>query len=75
LIIDDEEAARYVLTQAVCPDIPVQVREATDGVTGLQSARDAQPQLIFLDIRMPGKKTVAKCSPSSSRIPHCDDYR
>jgi CheY-like chemotaxis protein len=73
LIIDDEEAARYVLTKLLS-GYPVQVREATDGVTGLQSARDAQPQLIFLDIRMPGKNggevlAELKSDPATATIP------
>jgi len=73
LVIDDEEAARYVLAKLLSA-YPVQVREATDGVKGLQSARDAHPQLIFLDIRMPGKSGAEvlaelKSDPATAEIP------
>jgi CheY-like chemotaxis protein len=73
LIIDDEEAARYVLAKLLSA-YPVQVCEATDGVEGLQSARDAHPQLIFLDIRMPGKSGAEvlaelKSDPATAEIP------
>ncbi len=53
LLIDDEEAARYVLKKFlknICPT----VLEASDGATGLSLARAEQPQLIFLDLVMPG---------------------
>lgn len=52
LIIDDEESSRYVLGKLLSQH-PVRVQEAADGITGLQRARALQPDLIFLDLKMP----------------------
>ena len=73
LLIDDEEPARYVLAKLLS-GYGVQIHEASDGVMGLQSARHARPQLIFLDIRMPGKSGAEvladlKADPNTSTIP------
>jgi signal transduction histidine kinase len=54
LIIDDEEVARYLIKQSLnAPEVTVS--EATDGRDGLARARSEHPDLIFLDLRMPGK--------------------
>ncbi|MEM9599337.1 MAG: response regulator, partial [Acidobacteriota bacterium] len=55
LIVDDEPLARDLLRQLLepFPDI-VLVGEARDGLEALQQLRAQRPDLIFLDIRMPG---------------------
>jgi signal transduction histidine kinase/CheY-like chemotaxis protein len=53
LIIDDDEAARYSFTRLL-GGTPYTVIEAVDGPEGLQRARDDGPQVIFLDLMMPG---------------------
>jgi CheY-like chemotaxis protein/two-component sensor histidine kinase len=53
LVIDDEPAARYVLRQAL-RDTGASVIEAEDGESGLERALDGRPDLIFLDLRLPG---------------------
>lgn len=55
LIVDDEELARLRIRrylEAKRPDWTI--REAKDGVDGLQAIRDQAPDLVFLDIEMPG---------------------
>lgn len=51
LIVDDEEVARYILRSLLPAGF--HVMEAPDGRTGLALARDAAPDVIFLDLMMP----------------------
>jgi len=73
LIIDDEEAARYVMRKLLS-EYAFEVIEASDGPSGIDSARNALPDLIFLDIRMPGQdggRVLAelKADPRTASIP------
>ena len=73
LIIDDEEAARYFLAKLLA-GYPLQVQQASDGTTGLNSARERVPELILLDIRMPDKDgaevfAALKADPATAAIP------
>ncbi len=53
LTIDDEEIARYLIRQ--CLPVPAfEVFEADGAEDGLQRARDEQPDVIILDLVMPG---------------------
>lgn len=53
LIADDEEPARFALRRALTqPDY--QIREAADGLTALAMIRAERPDLVFLDLQMPG---------------------
>ncbi|GAB4169389.1 MAG: ATP-binding protein [Geothermobacteraceae bacterium] len=53
LHIDDEEVSRYLL-QSLLGGHPCTLLQAASGVEGLQLAREHQPDLIFLDLSMPG---------------------
>jgi two-component system nitrogen regulation response regulator NtrX len=53
LIIDDEAAIREVLS-ATLRDEGYNVSSAHDGVSGLQAIRSFNPDIVFLDIWMPG---------------------
>ena len=53
LIIDDEEIARYILRSHLA-DTKYTVIEASNGVEGIRLAREQQPDIIFLDLIMPG---------------------
>ena len=55
IIVDDEESARARLGRmlAVYPDIVV-VGEARDGLEAVERIEALQPDLVFLDIQMPG---------------------
>ena len=54
LIIDDESAIRDVLTASL-QDEGFQVQFAHDGESGLKAIREVNPDIVFLDIWMPGK--------------------
>jgi len=55
LVVDDEELARNRLRKllSACGDVTV-VGEACDGEEAMQKIAKLQPQIVFLDIRMPG---------------------
>ncbi len=55
LIVDDEEPARARLSRmlAAHPDIEI-AGEACDGLEAVQQIEQLQPDLLFLDIEMPG---------------------
>jgi signal transduction histidine kinase/CheY-like chemotaxis protein len=53
LVIDDEEIARYIFTQFLA-GAPYLVDAAASGAEGVQRARRDRPQVIVLDLLMPG---------------------
>jgi DNA-binding response OmpR family regulator len=53
LVIDDEAPIR-LLCRVNLEAEGMQVLEAADGVTGLETARSAMPDVILLDVMMPG---------------------
>ena len=53
LIIEDEKLI-IVSTQMVLESVGFQVESATDGEEGIKKAKDVKPDLILLDIMMPG---------------------
>jgi CheY-like chemotaxis protein len=53
LTIDDEEVARYLVRQCL-PSPAFEVIEAPSGAEGLRCAREARPDVILLDLMMPG---------------------
>ena len=55
VVIDDEDQARFVMEQLLQQQAGVQVvASAADAVSGLQALRQHQPDVVFLDIKMPG---------------------
>ncbi|MFN9704394.1 MAG: two-component system response regulator [Planctomycetota bacterium] len=73
LIIEDEKLI-VVSTQMVLEAAGFRVESANNGEDGLNKARDVTPDLILLDIMMPGidgweTLTRLKRDPATSRIP------
>jgi CheY-like chemotaxis protein/anti-sigma regulatory factor (Ser/Thr protein kinase) len=54
MIIDDEESFRYILRKCLA-NLPCDVTESGDGMEGIRLCREIQPDLIFLDLNMPGR--------------------
>jgi CheY-like chemotaxis protein len=52
LIVEDNEQNRILMRQILTPQ-GYDVLEATDGLMGLEMAREHMPDLILLDIQMP----------------------
>lgn len=72
LIVDDEPIARQVLREELeqMDDIEI-VGEAADGAAAVTAIRELSPELVFLDLQMPGLSgfDVIKKLPSGGRIP------
>jgi DNA-binding LytR/AlgR family response regulator len=72
LIIDDEAAARSRLARLLSahPNLEI-VGEASDGLQALESIERLRPDLIFLDIQMPGLNgfEVLRSMPQGARQP------
>lgn len=66
LIVDDEPASRTLLT-AMLTDAGYQVRAADGGELALATIADTRPNLILLDIRMPGMDGFEVCRRFKSR--------
>ena len=54
LLIDDEDDIREVATLTLETMADFEVATASDGLTGLETAKAFQPDVILLDVMMPG---------------------
>jgi PAS domain S-box-containing protein len=73
LVIDDDPAARALIGRHLAR-AGYRVREAEDGRTGLARAREAAPDVITLDVMMPGMDgwavlTALKADPALADVP------
>ena len=64
LIVDDENFIRLLLRRTLeeFEFEGVEILQAEDGVEGLESARSVRPDLMFLDLMMPGMDGVEVCT-------------
>jgi len=53
LVVDDEEAMRDSCSQVLTKD-GYEVHAAADGTTGLELAKELKPNLVLVDLKMPG---------------------
>ena len=53
-IVDDEEKARQNLRNFISPRYDCEITEANDGESAVAKVKDIKPDIILLDIRMPG---------------------
>jgi CheY-like chemotaxis protein len=60
LIADDEASLRFLIHETIA-DPALQVLEAQDGPEALQIARSQHPQMVLLDVAMPGLSGVEVC--------------
>jgi signal transduction histidine kinase/CheY-like chemotaxis protein len=72
VLIDDDEAARYVLRRRLGPAFSVV--EASNGRAGIEATRALCPDVVFLDLRMPGLSgfevlALLAAEPALARIP------
>jgi len=73
LIVDDEPDIRTTLRN-IAETVDIQIEEAVDGKDGVAKAKKFLPDLIFLDVMMPGLKTkeileLLKADTSTAKIP------
>ena len=74
LVVDDEDAFRYVFRQMLGGAAGYEIIEAGDGFEGLRRARQDRPDVIVLDLQMPnldGFETIRELSsdPATRQIP------
>ena len=73
IVIDDDEMARYLAVHALL-SLGFRVTEAVDGEAGVRSVREQRPDLVVLDLRMPGLDGFdaldeLKSTPDTASIP------
>jgi CheY-like chemotaxis protein len=73
LIIDDDAGDRYVLKQQL-RDFSFLITEASDGIEGFRKACEETPDLVLLDLGMPGMNgfevlTLLRAEPATASIP------
>lgn len=69
MIVDDHELVRDAVRRALtAPDLEV-VAEASNGEQALQRARDVRPDLILLDVEMPGVSGIEIVAELSRSLP------
>lgn len=59
--VEDEPDIRDMVRVALTP-MGIDVKSAIDGPTGLQMVIDEKPDLVILDVRMPGMDGFAVCA-------------
>lgn len=76
LVIEDEPRLRFILEKQLkdAKDAKYEVRTAEDGVKGLEEVRRDPPDIVLLDVMMPGLDGFEVCrrlkaNPLTSRIP------
>ena len=73
LVVEDERTQRMILRAALERD-GFEVEEAVDGLDGLQAFDRIRPDIILMDVRMPGMDGFAACAalrrrPEAERLP------
>ena len=72
LVVDDSRTVRVQLRRMLS-DVGCEVILAADGEEGIERVVQEQPQLLILDIQMPGKDGYAVCQELQQRGPPWSD--
>ena len=69
LVVDDDPSIRMIVSKSLEQlPFPIEVESASDGTEGLQKAKDLHPDLIVLDIMMPGIDGFEVCQKLRSQV-------
>jgi signal transduction histidine kinase len=73
LVVEDERTQRMILRAALERD-GFEVEESVDGLDGLQAFDRIRPDIVLMDVRMPGMDGFAACAalrrrPDAERVP------
>ena len=70
LIVDDSTTFRETFKEALCRQFPsMLVREVVDGIEALRNIEMQSPDLIFMDIRLPGRNGLELTAIIKARHP------
>jgi len=70
VIADDQVRARRSLKALLSTALPgAEIREAADGAEAVRLAEELRPQLVVMDLRMPGLDGIAATREIKSRWP------
>ena len=71
LIVDDNAAFRKMLKGAVLSKFPsMQIHEAKDALSAMEKTEEDVPDLIFVDIRLPGENGLQLTKRIKTSYPH-----
>ena len=76
LIVDDEHHLRMLIEQALedLEDEGVELLTASNGEEALNTIREEQPQLVFLDVMMPKMNGIEVCRQVKQELKMTDTY-
>jgi CheY-like chemotaxis protein len=61
LIVDDDPSIRRLIAATLEDVSGYRMTEASDGLQAVERARDARPEIVFLDIEMPRLNGIEAC--------------
>jgi len=70
LVVDDEKLIRWSLSQMLA-DVGHEVIEAEDGLTALDLVAEESPDVVLLDLRLPGLDGMAVLREIRDKFPGC----
>ena len=73
LLIDDDTNYRNLIKETLCLSLPsLCVKEAGDGEEALQKIETCPPDIIFMDIRLPGENGLVLTQKIKKKYPDVD---
>jgi DNA-binding NarL/FixJ family response regulator len=70
LLVEDNASFRQILFDILRTDFPsIAIEEATEGKEALQKIASAVPNLIFMDIKLPGENGLQLCQKIKAQYP------
>ena len=70
LVVDDESQARENLKNFIEPRFICDIQEAEDGQTAIEKSKNLQPDIILLDVKMPGISGIEAIGKIKEVSPH-----
>ena len=73
LLVDDDTNYRTLIKETLCLSLPsVNIKEAGDGAEAFQKIERCLPDIIFMDIRLPGENGLVLTKKIKKQYPDID---